>query len=199
MRNDQRGFITIDFLFAMVLILGFSMLMFVLTFTLSLASVTQYVTFASARNYEAAHLDQTMQEERAVKKYVELINNPVFKPLYNNGWFAVDPQPNVGDHTQLIPEFEAAADGVNKFWGAGTNFTAMVLDFQIPFFGSTAPEGDGTGKGFTAYMGSYLGREPTSEECLQFTAKRWEKIRGLGSSYSTASSQGYYSQTDDGC
>jgi len=204
MIRNERGLITVDFLFSMVLIFGLSGLLFVLTLTLSLASVTQYVTFAAARNYTTAHIDPATQEQRGVAKYMELTAHPVFKPLYNNGWFKVDAEPNIGDHTQVVPEFQQATEGVNKFWGVGTSFTAMVLDFKIPFFGSTAPDGDGSGEGFKTYMGSYLGREVTTEECLAFTAQRWAKIRGLpvsgGASYSTGTgASGYFPQTDDGC
>ena len=201
--RNERGIITIDFMFSMVLILGLSSLLFVLTFTLSIASVTQYITFASARNYVVAHLDKATQEARAVAKYKELISNPVFKPLYSNGWYKVDAEPNVGDHTQIIPEFSAGAREKNKFWGVGTSFTAAVLEFKIPLYGSSQPEGDGSGDGFKTYMGSYLGREPTAEECMAVLANRWSAIRNLpvsgGSSYSTAGSGTYYSMTDDGC
>lgn len=202
--RNERGIITVDFMFSMVLVLGMSALLFVLTFTLSVASITQYITFASARNYFAGHIDKTSQEERAVAKYKELISNAAFKPLYANGWYKIDAEPNVGDHTKIITEFEQAADGVNKFWGVGTSFTAVVLDFKIPFYGSTQPDSDGSGSGFKTYIGSYIGREPTTEECLQFTAARWDAIRRLpssgGSSYSTApANSGYYSMTDDGC
>ncbi len=201
--NNERGILTIDFMFSMVLILGLSALLFVLTFTLSIASVTQYVTYAAARNYVTAHIDKASQEARAVAKYKELTSNKVFKPLYNNGWYLIDEEPNVGDHTKVIPEFESATQGINKFWGVGTSFTAVVLDFQIPLYGSTQPDGDGSGEGFKTYLGSYLGREPTTEECLAFTAARWGAIRTLpasgGSAYSTAGSGGYFPQTDDGC
>jgi hypothetical protein len=204
--KNQRGLITVDFLFSLVLILGFAGLMFALTLTLTMASVTQYVTFAAARNYFTGHIDRDKQIERANQKYLELLGNPVFKPLYTNGWFIVDAQPFVGDHTTVIPQYQDAAQVANKFWGAGTNFTATILDFNIPFFGSTAPDGDGTGAGFKTYMGSYLGREPTTAECLAFVDQRWQMIRNLksssgGASYSTGtpSSGGYYPQTDDGC
>lgn len=203
--NNQRGLITVDFLFALVLILGFSGLMFALTMTLTLASVTQYVTFASARNFFTAHISKDDQIERAQKKYEELLGNPVLRPLYTNGWFKVDAQPFVGDQTTVIPQYAEAAENANQFWGVGTNFTATILDFKIPFFGSTAPDGDGSGSGFKTYMGSYLGREPTTEECLSFVEQRWVMIRNLrssngGASYSTGSgSGGYYPQADDGC
>jgi len=196
--RNQQGFLTVDFLFSIVLILGLSGLLFVLCFTLSVASVTQYVTFATARNYTVSHINQAQQVERANQKYTELINHKVLKPLYTNGWFAVDARPGIGDHTQLIPGFQEATQGVNKFWGAGTSFTAKVLAFSIPGFGSTAPDDDGTGNGFNTYLGSYLGREPTTEECLNFTAARWNAIKNLGPGYSTQGGS-YYPQTDDGC
>jgi hypothetical protein len=204
--NNSRGMITVDFLFAIVLILGFASLLFVLMFTLSVASVTQYITFAAARNYVVAHIDQASQEKRAVAKYKELISNSVFKPLYANGWYQIDAEPNVGDHVKIIPGYGGARTGgkVNEFWGVGTRFVAKVLDFHVPFFGATAPDSDGTGSGFKTYMGSYLGREPSADECIKFTAARWTAIRNLevsgGSSYSTGTSdQGYYPMTDDGC
>lgn len=196
--NNQRGILTVNFLFSIVLILGMSGLLFVLCFTLSVASVTQYVTFAAARNYTAGHITQDLQINRANAKYNELISGPVLKPLYNNGWFAVGGRPGVGDHTTLIPGFADATEGVNKFWGVGTNFTAMVLAFTIPFFGSTTPDGDDSGAGFSTYLGSYTGREPTTEECLNFMAARWNAIKGLGPGYGTQGGT-YYAQSDDGC
>ena len=202
--NNERGLVTVDFVFSMVLILGLTSLLFVLTFTLSVASITQYITFAAARNYVVAHVDKKMQEDRAVAKYKELISNPVFKPLYSNGWYKVDAEPNVGDHTKIIPEFDGATRGTNKFWGVGTNFVAAVLEFKIPGYGSTLPDGDGSGGGFKTYMGSYMGREPSGDECMQFTAARWNAIRNLSSSggagYSSGTSaQGYFPIADDGC
>ncbi len=202
--KNQRGMITVDFLFSMVLILGLSGLLFVLTFTLSVASVTQYVTFAAARNYAAAHINHATQKERANQKYKEMIDNPVLKPLYNNGWFTVGSQIGVGDHTDIIAEYKQATQGPNKFWGVGTYFTARVLAFQIPGFGTTTPDDDGSGDGFKTYLGSYLGREPSTEECLAFTSDRWRAIRALpasgGASYSTGTgANGYFPIADDGC
>lgn len=196
--KNQRGILTVDFMFSIVLILGLSGLLFVLCFSLSVASVTQYVTFAAARNYAVGHLTLDLQMQRANAKYDELVNNPVLKPLYSNGWFAVDARPGVGDHTKLVPGYADASQGVNKFWGASTTFTAKVLAFTIPFFGSTTPDGDDSGEGFKTILGSYLGRENTAEECLAFTAQRWNKIKTLGNGYGTQAGK-YYPQADDGC
>ncbi len=201
--QNEMGLITVDFLFAIVLILGFSSLLFVVSFSLSVASITQYVTFATARNYMAGNLTPELQASQAQAKYKELTENPVLKPLYKNGWYQIDAEATLGDHTQVIEEYEEAAQGVNKFWGAGTNFGAPVLDFNVPFFGSTAPDSDGSGSGFVTYLGSYLGREPSTQECLNFTAARWDAIRKLsssgGASYGAASASGYFPMTDNGC
>jgi hypothetical protein len=196
--KNQRGIIVVDFLFSMVLILGLSGLLFVLCFTMSVASVTQYVTFAAARTFVAGNITYLDQRNAATAKYTELITSPVLKPLYNNGWFAVDNRPMVGDATEAMPEYAEAAQSVNKFWGVNTSFTAMVLAFTIPFFGSTAMDGDETGAGFKTNIGSYLGREPATEECLEFSAQRWTAIKALGPGYGTQGGT-YYSQTDDGC
>jgi hypothetical protein len=171
--------------------------------TLTVVSINQYVTFAAARNYESAHIDLASQEKQARAKYMELISDKTLKPLYANGWFKVDDGPaiGVGDHTKIIQGYEEASEGINQFWGVGTNFVAKILDFHIPFFGDSAPDGDRSGSGFKTYIGSYLGREPTTAECLDFMSKRWEAIRNMpGGNYSQGTSQqGYYSMTDDGC
>ncbi len=189
------------------MILGFTALMFVVTITLSMASVTQYVTFAAARNYFAATIDANQQVDLANAKYKELTDNATFRPMYNNGWFEIDKEPFVGDHLQKFDYYKEAAADVNQFWGVGTNFRAHVMSMNIPFFGSTDPDEDQAG--FSTYLGSYLGREPTSEECRTFIEGRWNAIRnltsGTGAAYSSGTQAGgkgskiYYPQMDDGC
>lgn len=205
MRN-QKGFITIDFIFALVLVMGFTGVLFKLMFSLSVASITQYVTFATARNYVAGHVTPQLQEERAILKYNELVSHPVFKPLYSNGWYAIDAKPDIGDISRLIPAYQQSnGDLAQQFWGAAVRFNAKVLDFNIPFFGSTSPETNGSGEGFTATLGSYLGREVSESECLEFVSQRWRVIRSLssasgGAPYNTGSSEsGYMPIADDGC
>lgn len=196
--HNERGILTVDFMFSIVLILGLSGLLFAMCFALSVASVTQYVTFAAARNYTVGHITTDDQIKQANAKYAELISNPVMKPLYNNGWFSVDGTPGVGDHTTLIPGYQEATQGVNKFWGVSTTFRAKVLAMKIPFFGDTTIDGDETGEGFKATLGSYLGREVTTQECLALTAQRWNQIKKLGPGYGTQDGK-YFPQADDGC
>jgi hypothetical protein len=195
--KGQAGFITVDFIFAVVLIFGMTMLLFAVSLTLTVASITQYVTFASARNYVAGHLDLSHQEQKAKDKYNALIGNNVFSPLYKNGWFMVDADPTVGDITQTIQGYAPSNGDPNMFWGTGTNFTAKILDFNIPFFGSTNPDSNGK-TDFQTFMGSYLGRDVTTTECMDFVKQRWSAITNLGNGYATAQGT-YVAFSDDGC
>jgi hypothetical protein len=199
MRN-QRGFITADFMFSIVLIFGLVAVLFSITFTFVAASITQYITFAAARNYVAGHLSQDMQNQRAQAKYTELMGNQVFAPLFSNGWFQISKQPDVvGDASQLISGYQANGTDPNLFFGVGTYFTASILDFQVPFFGATSTD-PGNSAQFKTFMGSYLGRDVTTSECIDFVKQRWTNIQNIsGSSYSTAQGQNYYPFTDDGC
>ncbi len=203
--QSEKGIITIDFLFAFVLVMGFAALMFSLALSLTVAEITQYITFASARNYQASHITASTQEQLAKEKFVQLTTNKVFGPLYSNGWFEISNLPNVGDISQIFPEYQPAnASDPNLFWGVNTIFIARMLDFRIPFYGSTTSDGDGSGDGFTTFIGSYLGREVTTNECINFSRLRWNFIRTLSSGgsvgyTSNTTENGYVTFTDNGC
>lgn len=197
MRN-QAGFITIDFIFAVVLIFGLTALLFCVSLTLTTAEIVQYITFATARNYVAGHLDEDHQKERAKAKYKELVSNQIFAPLFKNGWFEISDQPEVGDITKIIDGYTPSGTDPNLFWGAGTNFTAKILNFNIPLFGSSDPDGKGADD-FKTFMGSYLGRDVTQSECMDLVGKRWNAILNLGNGYGGASQATYVSFADDGC
>lgn len=204
MRN-RRGMITVDFLFAFVLVMGFSALLFALSFSLTVAEITQYITFATARTFMAGNITPDRQYQLASAKYQELVSHPTFSPLYTNGWFQVDASPELGDISQVIPGYQQSGTNPNKFWGAGTTFVARMLEFEVPFYGSTAAQGDGSGSGFATFLGSYLGREITTVECNKFIQQRWKMIRTLPvpggvAPYSTGTSEnGYWAYDDNGC
>ncbi|MCB0364042.1 MAG: hypothetical protein H6624_13495 [Bdellovibrionaceae bacterium] len=203
-QKSEKGIITVDFLFAFTLVMGFGALMFSLALTLTVVEVTQYITFASARTYYASHIAPPAQEALAAQKYAELTTNNTFGPLFTNGWFSIENPPNIGDLSQLFPDYQPTNAGdPNLFWGVGTTFVARMLDFRIPFYGSTTSEGDGSGDGFTTFVGSYLGREVTTNECINFSRDRWKAVRTLpggGVGYGTNTSDaGYVTFTDNGC
>jgi hypothetical protein len=195
--KNQAGFITLDFIFAVVLIFGMTGLLFAMSLTLSVASITQYITFSAARNYAPAHLDEETQKKQAVAKFKELVGNNTLAPLFKNGWFKLGNEPKVGDMAETIDGYKQQSGQPNLFWGVGTDFTAKILDFKIPFFGSTSGDTNGS-DGFKTFMGSYLGRDVTTTECLDFVKKRWAAIQSLNSGYGTAQAT-YVAHADDGC
>jgi len=209
--SSESGMITLDFLFAFVLIMGFAALLFALTLTLTVVEVTQYITFAAARNYTAGHVNVIYQEQQARMKYKELTEASVFTPLYSNGWFEIaradSPNLLVGDVTKTFGEYKPLSpEDPNLFYGVGTPFIARMLEFNIPFFGSTTDEGDGQGSGFKTFIASYLSREVTTNECLRFFNNlRWQKIRSLpvsganGYALAPGDDINYWIVSDNGC
>jgi hypothetical protein len=204
--KNEEGSLALDFVFAFTLIFGFTTIMLSLSLTLTAVEMTQYLTFTSARAYYAAHMDPPAQREQAQKKYDTLLQSDAYSFLSRGSWFVLS-GPYIGDATDS-PELESykqTGGNPNRFEGAVTYFTARILSFSSPFFGSTDPDGDGSGSRFSTHVGSYLGREPTVQECIEFTKNRWKKIRSLavaggGKSYSTGTSDSAYTViVDDGC
>lgn len=202
-QNKEHGSITLDFLFALVLILGFTVLLFALTFTLTMTEITQYITFASARSYMAAHMTEASQRGQGNNKYQELINHPTFRRLYNNGWFQVSPVIQfIGATGASQLGYTPPVNVPNLFVGAGTQFSAPILDFNLPFYGSTTSTNQ-TGGGFDTFIASYLTREINTDECIEkFVYERWKHIRNMHShsqAFTNGNSGTYVPIADNGC
>lgn len=198
----QKGLVTLDYLFAFVLVGGFSMLLFALSTTLSTVEIVQYITFSSARRYYAGHISPQRQYDSALSKYNELVNNPVLSPLFKNGWFILDQRTlAIGSITRTNPDFQAyQQDEIsNLFHGTVVYLTAKVLDFNVPFFGATSRVTQDGKEGYGSYVGSYLGRETTHVECDAFMKQRWEKIKSLDGRFGQANGEFTYLPSDNGC
>ena len=190
--KDQRGFITFDFIFALLLALGFTTVLFALSVTLSAVEVAQYIVFATSRAYVSAHETDTLQEELANKKYAELLAYPIFKSAFNGGWFSIGPV-KVGDFTNQYKALSPDED--TTFIGAQLKMDAKILRMQIPFLGKTADK-QTTGK---ATLNSYLLREVSNTECREnFNRVRFEKLLQLGNYKATPNPKSKLI-TDNGC
>lgn len=173
--RNERGIITLDFIFALTLGIGFTMVFFALTLTLSLVEVTQYISFAVARTSWAAHETRTLQTALGDKKYNELLGRPVFKAVFGRGWFKLPAKPSYGDplngfnaEYNVDPNEDSAT-----FIGARLRIEAKILDITLPMLGATKTKSD-TG---VANVQTFLGREVTTTECReQFNMQRWPKI-----------------------
>ena len=203
--KNHQGFMAMDFIFAMVLVLSFTVLLFAMALTLTTIEVTQYLTYSAARTYLAGHVNHQSQKELSQNKFLSLMNSPALSSLYNNNWFELgskaDPT-HEGDFTEANPfvgDPYPKAD-VNLFTGVITKFSAKILDMNILFLGSTSPKGSGTGEDFQVTIGSYMGREVTQSECSDFVNKRWEAIQKIqNANYGQAQSRMYVPIIDNGC
>lgn len=194
--TNQRGLITLDFVFALVLVFAFTAILFTVSLTLSVVEITQYMTFAASRNYFAGHLTKQRQEELGTAKFKQLENAGPLKPLFNNGWFELkDFKIGKGDVYQAIQQ-----DGDKfTFWGAGVFLRAPVLNFRVPFFGRTAEDADSA---FEAQITSWLAREPATAECYEFNESRMKLIKQMdGNAYNhpSVSENAYAAMSDNGC
>lgn len=206
MRNE-RGVVTLDYLFAFILVGGFSFLLLALSLTLSTVEIVQYMTFASARNFYAGHVSPTSQQEAAFQKFNEISSDPLFLPFFTNGWFQLDKKTLIiGSVAQKNPDFASYRQDPqdNLFHGTVVFLVANVLDFQVPFFGATTRISEGGKEGYGTYIGSYLGRETTYLECEQFMKLRFPAIQRLqnskgGDPFTRANARYTYVPSDNGC
>jgi hypothetical protein len=188
--NNSRGFIAAEFLFSIVLAAGLCIVLFSLTFTLSMAEVAQYIAFSASRAHSAAHVDQDQQEKMGQDKYKELLNTSALKNLFtadDSGWFQVSKTADIrgaGANGKTFEDYEnnSIADRVPQV-GVRFDFKAKILNMKVPMLGSTT--GEGTDDGFTAKVTALLIREPTQKECWELQVKeRYKAILSLDSRYS---------------
>lgn len=167
--KNNRGSLTIDFAFAMVLVGGVSAVVMALCFTLAVVEIGQYVAFSTSRTYFGADMTPEVQLEKSNNKFNQLVGKPGISNLLRGSWFTLK---NLGARDYRGEYASGGVDNDNDtFFGVELAFTAKLLDMRIPFYGSTA--GD---NGFNAKINSFLGREPTFQECSDFVHARWENI-----------------------
>lgn len=192
MVNNQSGGLTLDFIFAMVLVLSMTMLLGVFSFTLSVVEGIQYLTYSSSRAYFAGDLSETAQRNAAQKKFDDLSNTGSYKKLLKKDWFKVTVD-KIGDSA---PTYDSN-NPMDIFQGVRVKLVVGLLDLNIPFFGST--KGDTP---YETYLTSFLGRESTTEECMEMVNLRYKEILDLGGGAYRAGSVNpgsYVSFDDNGC
>jgi hypothetical protein len=194
--QNQKGILTIDFIFSFAMVIGFFQLFFVITYTLMVSHLTQYMTFASARMYFAGHIDVQSQERLARQKFDQLTGSPSVSSFFRSA-FALS---NL--EIREFTEFDTPEPYRQKYIGTRVTFQSNVLDFNVPFLGRTSTELPNGA--FTSNIGSYLYREPTSSECFRFNEARGAAILQLNGKYSQAQGFGFdpnqiLVSADNGC
>lgn len=213
MIKNNKGVITIDFIFAFTFIFSLVYLLFVVSFTFFMVEVTQYISFSTARSYLAAHKTNSDQVRVAKEKYINLTqseSSPV-KGLFSGlKWYQISEPligkfgndglnyPNISGQV-LLDDYTVGMPYQNTFWGVRLEFIPKVLDFSLPFVGSTNEKGEGTGEVFKTNVQSFLGREVSAEECTTFNSNRWNVLKTKSSKYGQYQNMALEKVADNGC
>lgn len=162
--HNPSGMITVDFLFATILTFALTGIIFVLGTALTVVEIAQYVTYSSARAYNAGHTSPVAQIELAQEKFDVLKETPGIGNLITNRYFDLD-DPDIG----LGPSSEETH---NDMHGVTAVLTLNGLNFKVPIFGATRQ----TQEPFQTTVRTYLGRHPSQKECQDVSHQRWAAI-----------------------
>lgn len=176
--HNEKGLLTLDFVFASVIVFAFITILFSFAMTFSIVEVVQYISYASARNYSLAHKDESEQRTRAQEKFEQLSKHPILAPLFSNGWFEILPAQINDFNNEYNPDRSLDSD---IFIGVRVPFSAPILYKRIPILGTTGSDQDA----FTANIQSFLAREPTFTECEGFIQQRGQQFSTLDYNYDT--------------
>lgn len=203
--KNEKGFLSADFLFSIIIAAGLCVVLFSLTFTLSMVEVGQYIAFSVSRAHAAAQKTQDDQEDSAKAKFASLQKNKVLKPLFSNGWFEIGNLEIRGagstgkDFSERYPKELSSTKGVPQV-GIRLSFESKILKLKVPLLGSTDPNGNG----FKAFLTGFMIREPTSKECRdQIKNDRYKAILKLDQRFNKIAGAGsekdYVPMEDNGC
>lgn len=203
------GMVTIPFLLVLAIILFFILSFFGLAMTLAHVSITQYMSYSTARKLSLGGDTGAQQGQSAVDHYKEL-RDQFFNPNAHVGgpgqWFLIEKEihgtSKLG-HSRIgylkgYPDshFMASSphDPRGMFYGAGVKFESNIVRLRIPFL----IKGPASGS-YRARIISFLGREPSKAECEDFNGKRGLEIKSDYSTLSGFDTSLFSSGGDNGC
>ena len=177
MLKSNRGMITISFLFVFIIIFFFFLIFFCLVITFAHVSVTQYMSYSTARRLSLSGESEQRQREQA-KDYYNKLRAKFFDLDAHAGgtgdWFNIPPTFDSDSKNFLgfePSDFFPEGPNRNRFYGAGLKFTSRITGFRIPLImEEDFPPTE-------AVVRSFLGREPSKAECQDFNKKRGDEIK----------------------
>ncbi|MEY4617253.1 MAG: hypothetical protein RJB66_2213 [Pseudomonadota bacterium] len=199
---SQGGFLTIDFMLAMVVTIGCMLLLLQVSLSFVTAELAQYVVYAAARAQSAGDVTKADQISAGEKKYKALLNNRDIAAGFLIPENTIKKVVSIGDHQNIyVPAsgFDGTSDAGLPSWGARTQITLKRLSF-IPFLGSLSE----SGSDFDANVSGLMFREPSNQECREFfQVQRYNEILSRDSRFSQANKgnflQAYVAMEDSGC
>ncbi len=198
----QKGFITVDFMLAMIVTLGCMMLLLRVAVSLVSVQIAQYIAFAAARAQSAGDLTQEVQIANGEEKYKKLLKVEGLVAGFLKPGLTIQRSGVIGQFDQIYsppPESDGTSEKGLPFVGARVEIKLLRLKFNIPFLGRTADDD----QDFKTHVNAMIFREPSNEDCRNFFRNsRYSAILELDSARFGRAS-GYASQyvpmEDSGC
>lgn len=204
--NNQSGLIVVDFIFAIILAAGIGVLLFSISYSLTVVEVTQYISYSTARAHLASNKDPAAQAAKARAKYSALTGSKnAVGTLYQNGWFeaakgeAVDIRGGqTADGGKFSDDLAGGSDSSERNWflGVSVPLTINLMKFRMPLLGDTAPDQD---NGFQTRLNTMLIRESSEKECKDFMENRRSALGALPSATTYYDPAAYVPMEDNGC
>ena len=150
-----------------------------LSMTFTHVTITQYLTYSSARKLSLAGNNQKEQVDSALLQY-EKLRSQFFNPSAHTGktgdWFYIQAQLVDNEQQYSIQgDYPENNNKLKRFYGVNTRFQSRVLNLKIPFL--IEQDSDETNK--SVRISSFLGREPSKEECEEFHKQKRVEIQKL--------------------
>jgi len=187
----SKGSLTVQFLLGFTIVFVFLGLFFAISATLVVSSITQYITFSSARVLFLAHEDKGKQIKAAKDKYRDLLAK--FPGLGSKKMFEVSDINNLG--LGFNNSFDQGGGEPKLFYGVWTEFNPKILEINT-MWGDSGKDSNW----FKTNIGSYLGREPSKEDCKNFNKNRWGWIKNKMKNLSSFNiTDNYIPYSDNGC
>ena len=174
----NQGIITIPFLLVLIIILFFILSFLQLALVLTHVSVTQYMSYSTARKFSLSAQDKEVQQDNAIAQYKQL-RDQFFQPQAYTGrsgeWFFITKGIHKDDNLGKLRDqtIYTETNTIRKrFYGVNLHFITFILKLRIPFLID-----DDRGGGVQVRVSSFLGRESSQDECNKFHEARAEKIK----------------------
>ncbi len=182
---QQEGQSVVEFTLAVSFFLAFMIFSFRMTLLFSFGSFVHYATFMAARAYLSAGPNQQDQEQRASHVLSVTVKNGQADRF---AWLARGANQGVSDiRGAVIGRSQQFIATDSKFsWMQGVTYSFTSNLFLIPLTAngqgpSSAPAG-AQNQTLSLRSESWLGREPTTSECIQFmtttSTQPWEYDNG---------------------
>lgn len=165
--SNQAGQSTLEFALVLFLLMAFMLFYVQLALMMGYGNYAHYATFMAARAYLSAGTDPQDQTQRAQTVIVQMVKKGV-------GQEGVDRFPSIAQATgdgdikgvQIAPPSQFNATDKHFSWLQGVRYSFKSRLFLIPLGTGSGAAASVSGSSVTLKSESWLGREPTYQDCL---------------------------------